>query len=343
VNLKAYTQPDLFDELKSEWNELVQRSITNRVFSTWEWQQTWWQVYCPGSLWVITCRDEQGKLLGIAPWFIEDHPRKDDPQQTERMVRSIGCVDVTDYLDVIVDQNHSDIVFECLADYVNQHREDFDVIDLCNIPEKSPTREKFIAALEAHNFKITVQQQEVCPIIDLPNDFDIYLDSLDKKQRHELRRKLRRAEGAPENVDWYIVGDSHNLDAELDCFLHLMAASGVEKAEFLKDSRNLAFFRSMVHAVYEQGWLQLSFLTIGGTPAATYMNFDYDKQILVYNSGLAPSEYGHLSPGIVLLCHNIRHAIETGHTVFDFLRGNESYKYRMGGKDHPVYMLRADK
>jgi CelD/BcsL family acetyltransferase involved in cellulose biosynthesis len=343
VNLRAYTQPELFDELKSEWNELVQRSTSNRVFSTWEWQQIWWQAYHPGDLWVLTCRDEQGKLLGIAPWFIEDHPRKDDPQKTERMVRSIGCVDVTDYLDIIVDRDHVNAVCNCIADHVDQSRDQFDAVDLCNIPEKSPTREKLIAALESHNFKITVKQQEVCPIIDLPNDFDAYLDSLDKKQRHELRRKLRRAEGAPENVDWYIVGDSHNLDAELNCFFHLMAASGVEKAEFLKDPHHIDFFRKIVPALYQKGWLQLNFLTIGGKVAATYMNFDYDNQILVYNSGLAPSEYGHLSPGIVLLCHNIRHAIETGHSAFDFLRGNESYKYRMGGKDHPVYMLRADK
>jgi CelD/BcsL family acetyltransferase involved in cellulose biosynthesis len=71
------------------------------------------------------------------------------------------------------------------------------------------------------------------------------------------------------------------------------------------------------------------------------MNFDYGGHILVYNSGLLPEEYGHLSLGIVLLCYNIRHAIENKRKVFDFLRGNEVYKYRMGAKDNPVFMLRA--
>ncbi len=343
MKLNLYTQPDLFDDLKSEWNDLVFRSTSNRVFSTWEWQQTWWQVYCPGDLFVISCRDEQGKLLGIAPWFIEDHPRKDNLQTTERMVRSIGCVDVTDYLDIIVDTQYIETVFTALAEFIDQHREQFEVIDLCNIPEASPTREHFVAALKARDFKIIIEQQEVCPIIDLPNDFETYLDSLDKKQRHELRRKLRRAEGAPENVAWYILGDAHDLDTELNRFLELMAASGPEKEGFLSDTRNVAFFRNMARAIFPYGWLQLTFLTIGGKAAATYLNFDYERHIQVYNSGLQPSEYGHLSPGIVLLCYNIRHAIETGHTKYDFLRGNETFKYRMGGKDHPVYKLRIDK
>ncbi|MDL1883917.1 GNAT family N-acetyltransferase, partial [Anaerolineae bacterium CFX8] len=75
--------------------------------------------------------------------------------------------------------------------------------------------------------------------------------------------------------------------------------------------------------------------------AATYLNFVYNRHVLVYNSGLLPGEYGHLSPGIVLLAYNIRHAIENNAVVFDFLRGNEVYKYRMGAQDTRVFMLRA--
>jgi len=86
----------------------------------------------------------------------------------------------------------------------------------------------------------------------------------------------------------------------------------------------------------------LTFLTVNGKPAATYLNFDYDNRILVYNSGLVPQTYAHLSPGIVLLAFNIQRAIDLGRREFDFLRGNEEYKYRMGGIDRPVMMLEAE-
>jgi CelD/BcsL family acetyltransferase involved in cellulose biosynthesis len=91
----------------------------------------------------------------------------------------------------------------------------------------------------------------------------------------------------------------------------------------------------------KRGWLQLNFLVVNDTPVATYLNFDYNDHILVYNSGLDPAEYGHLSPGIVLLAYTIEHAIELKRDVFDFLRGDEQYKYRMGGTDTSVMNLRA--
>lgn len=333
MKLTAFDQDELFDQLKGEWNELLHRSTSDRVFSTWEWQSTWWEVYQPGKLFVITCRDEGDRLIGLAPWFVETHPVKG------LVVRSIGCVEVTDYLDVIVDREYVEPVLNCLASFARDHRSIFDLIDLCNIPEYSPTLERFSHYLRQHGFAVEITQQEVCPIISLPDTWEGYLsETLDKKDRHEIRRKLRRAESA---ADWYIVGPSHDLNEETDRFLRLMSASHPDKAGFLNDPRNVAFFRAIIPVAFAKGWLQLSFLTIDGKEAATYLNFDYNGRILVYNSGLVPGEYGHLSPGIVLLAQNIKYAIETGHKEFDFLRGSETYKYRMGGKDSPVFMLKA--
>ena len=120
-----------------------------------------------------------------------------------------------------------------------------------------------------------------------------------------------------------------------------MAASHPDKARFLEDPQNMTFFRAIVPIVAACGWLQLSFLTVNDEPAAAYLCFDYDNRILVYNSGLVPQTFAHLSPGIVLLAYLIRHAIDSGRSAFDFLRGNEEYKYRMGGHDHPVMLLEA--
>ena len=155
---------------------------------------------------MIVCRDAADRLLGIAPWFIDNH------SEQGRVVRSIGCVEVTDYLDLIIDKDHIDVVLKCLALFLTENRSEFDVIDLCNLPEASPVYSKFPAVLSAFQFDVKVSEQEVCPVIVLPATWDEYLDSLDKKQRHEIRRKIRRAEGAVEDVSWYIVDSSHNLD-----------------------------------------------------------------------------------------------------------------------------------
>lgn len=335
MRLTVYQNVDVFADLEPEWNDLLRRNVNNHIFSTWEWQSTWWDAYHPGELWVVAFRNDEGRLVGLAPWFVKS------TQDAGKVVHTIGCVEVSDYLDLLVDPDYAKSVYETLADFLHTHCDQCDKLSLCNIPENSPTLTEFVASLESHGFVTAITQEDVCPVISLSGSWDDYVDSLGKKYRHELRRKIRRAEGADEHIDWYIVDSTHDLNAETARFLELMAASQYEKAGFLQDPENVAFFNKIIPVSFAQGWLQISFLNVDGKSVAAYMNFDYNNQIMVYNSGLLPGEYGHLSLGIVLLAHNIRHAIEHGRSDFDFLQGNESYKYQMGGQDTRIFRLEA--
>jgi CelD/BcsL family acetyltransferase involved in cellulose biosynthesis len=333
VELIAYQDTTVFDVLKSEWNTVLGCAPINNIFYTWEWHSTWWDAYQPGELFVLACRHD-GELVGIAPLFIAD-------EEQGKVVRIIGCVDVTDYLDFIVDKDHLKAVYSAFAEYFANNRNKFDVLDFCNIPETSVTNQILPELLKQHGFNFQSQQQEVCPIITLPSEWGGYLGLLDKKQRHEVRRKLRRIHGAQEEVDWYIVNSEHNLQNEISCFVELMAASDPEKEEFLQDEQHVIFFNNIVPLMQERGWLQMSFLTIGAERVASYINFVYDNRVLVYNSGLNHQSYGQLSPGIVLLAYNIQYAIENEYVAYDFLRGDEIYKYRMGGQDTAVINITA--
>ncbi len=333
MEITAYTDDSAFDALQREWLPLLQGAPVNHIFYTWEWQKTWWEAYCPGALRIIACHLD-GQLVGIAPLFLTE-------SEGRRTLQIIGCVDVTDYLDLIVDQEHATAVYSAIADYLAAGREDFNALDFCNIPFDSPTRQILPQLLEARGFTTAVEQQEVCPVIELPADWAGYLSMLDKKQRHELRRKIRRAQGGEKTIDWYIVDGRHDLDEEISHFVRLMAASDPEKEAFLRNDKNLRFFRQIVPLLQDRGWLQLKFLTVGDERAAAYINFVYENRVMVYNSGHARRDYADLSPGIVLLAFSIRHAIEQGYQAYDFLRGDEPYKYRMGGIDSPVMNIRA--
>lgn len=332
MQLTIYRERGAFDELRREWDSLLQRSVTNVLFLTWEWQSTWWEAYDAGDLWLVTCRTDSGDLIAIAPWFIEN--RKD-----ERVLRTVGCVDVTDYVDIIVEPHHVDEVYRTLAQLLADHRAEYTRINLCNIQENSPTLATFPDQLRVQGFEVNVVLQEVCPVIQLPQTWDAYLEGLDKKQRHEIRRKMRRAE--EEQAVNYRVGADADLDLEIEQFLALMRSSQPEKEKFLENPRNERFFRAVIQSMHARGWLQLSFLRINDRPCAAYCDFDYEGHILVYNSGLDMEASAQLSAGIVLLSYDIQHAIDTGRKVFDFLRGNETYKYRMGAVNTRVFMLKA--
>lgn len=333
--IELYTSDAVFDTLRPEWNSLLAQSQSNRVFLTWEWLSTWWRAYHPGDLWLLAIRTQDHQLVGLAPWYIEQRSK------TGRTIRSIGCVDVTDYLDVVAKIGCEHEVFSSIAAYLAEHRHSFDVLDLCNIPESAPVLHHLPAILRQHNFIVETKTQEVCPVIELPKQWDTYLDSLNKKNRHELRRKLRRLEGDTEQIAWYSVSQEHNLDTETERFLALMRSAGAEKVAFLQDEANVTFFKLMARAIFEAGWLQLAFLTIDGVYAAAYLNFDYNNEILVYNSGLDLNVGATLSPGIGLIAYLIQDAINKGKQRFDFLRGNEEYKYRLGATDTQVLMLIA--
>jgi CelD/BcsL family acetyltransferase involved in cellulose biosynthesis len=160
---------------------------------------------------------------------------------------------------------------------------------------------------------------------------------LDKKQRHEIRRKLRKADNEV-TTRFIIVGPEQDLEAEMQTFIDLHQKSTPEKDKFM-DPQMQAFFFDVGHALQAQGWLQLAFIEMDGIKAASLLNFDYGDSILVYNSGYDPAQFYHLSPGIVVTARCIEHAISQGRREFDFLRGDEVYKYRFGAKDTKVRRL----
>ncbi|MEO0565257.1 MAG: GNAT family N-acetyltransferase [Chloroflexota bacterium] len=335
MNITLHTTLDEFDALQDRWDDLVRQSFANTPFSLFAWQRAWWAAYQPGDLWIVTVKAD-GNLVGILPGFIETN----DGRHTLRL---IGHIDVVDYMDVIVRQGDETTVLSELADFLAEQRDHFDAIGLANIQEHSPTYEMFPDKLSAAGFEtVDTEQNEVSPIIELPDNYDSYLnDILSSRERKETKRKMRKAEAGLYDVSWYKVGKDHDLDAELEQFLGLMASADAEKAAFLDNDQHVDFFKRVMPAMHEQGYLELLTVSIDGEPCAAYLNFDYNDKIYVYNSGLDPDKYGALSPGIVLIQFAIQHAIERGRKAFDLLRGDETYKYKMGATDTRIFQINA--
>jgi CelD/BcsL family acetyltransferase involved in cellulose biosynthesis len=156
---------------------------------------------------------------------------------------------------------------------------------------------------------------------------------LDKKQRHEIRRKMRRAAESALPVGFHVVEDGSTLEAEIEAFLELMAHDP-HKANFLHAEMR-THVAGVIRTAYAHGYLWLAFLTVGDQKAAAALNFDYANKLWGYNSGVS-REHMELSPGWVLLTHQIQWACEHGRYEFDFMRGDEEYKYRFGGVDRHV-------
>lgn len=332
MRIEQHFEDGGFSALKPEWNDLLHRSRGDTLFLTWEWQSTWWKHLGEGRLVLLGFRSpDDGRLVGMAPLF---HTQTEDGVA---VLYLIGCRDVSDYLDLIVEQGQEDAVYHALLDYLQNEAPAWDLVDFCNIPQDSLTYARLGELAEARGYETLVEIEDVCPIIELPSTWDDYLMSIDKKQRHEIRRKLRRAEGGTD-TRFVIVGPEHDVQAEMEAFVELHQRSAPEKDEFM-DPQMQGFFFDVARVAQEQGWLQLAFVEMDGIKAASLLNFDYGDRILVYNSGYDPAQFRHLSPGIVVTARCIEHAIALGRAKFDFLRGDEVYKYRFGAQDTQIRRL----
>jgi CelD/BcsL family acetyltransferase involved in cellulose biosynthesis len=328
-----------FSEFSEEaWNALVEQSIAGTPFSRHEYLSEWWKTLGGGE-WqdaelVLISATENDQLIGIAPLFIADY-------DGQRALMLVGSIEISDYLDLIVREADLSQFIAGLFDFLLSSLEDrWSALDWYNLPDSSPTLAALKAEAEQRGWTHHEEVYHPTPRIPLNGSFEDYLARIDKKQRHEIRRKMRRAAESDKNVRFYIVDGTEDINSEINAFFDLMVHDP-GKAEFLHPAMREQMTVTIQNA-HKHGYLWLAFLEIEGTKTAASLNFDYRNKLWGYNSGVS-SEHRELSPGWVLLAHTIQWCCDNGRYEFDFMRGDEEYKYRFGGVNKYVMRVKVTK
>lgn len=312
---------------EAAWGALVARARLPSPFLSWSWQTEWVRAFAPGRrLEIIQVTDAAGQLAGVLP-LCELGPGR---------LQLLGGADVSDYLDLIAVAGREEAVWAALLEARGTSR---DVWELHSIPAASPTVTALPALAAAAGVAADATVEEQCPVLALPASWDAYLGALSGKHRHELTRKLRRMQREAPDARAAAAGEPAAVAARLPDFLRLHRASRAGKAKFM-DARMEAFFRGITAALAGRRELRLWFLDTGAGPLASFITLEWGDRVGLYNSGFEPSQAA-LSPGLVLLAHVIQDAIARGKARFDFLRGEERYKYEFGPSPEPVYAVRV--
>jgi len=285
--------------------------------------QAWWEVFAPPAEPLILCVREGGRLIGIAPL-----------QREGSSLRLIGGADVCDHLDVVVDPRRKKEFCGSLLDYLS--RANVTRIELGPVRPDSAVMTGLVPQARGRGWPVASATEDVLFETDLPPSWEEYLDRLSAKQRHEVRRKLRRLQQSV-TFAFRMVGGRGDIDAGMEDFLRLFRMNRADKAEFMT-ARMEAFFRALARRVPAT---RLGFLDVDGAAAAAVMCFDHGTTRYLYNSAF-DSGLGSLSVGILCKILSIRDAISRGLANYDFLRGNETYKRQLGGRAVPVYQCRIE-
>ena len=327
-----------------DWERLISDSNTASFFQTKDWLKLWMEHF-GGEAEILGVFDGNN-LVGIAPLLI-----KKEKISFLGITNVLGNELVSDFGDIIAKKGREKEVWEIVLDVILRTSnastpESIREKDSGQDGYRTVTRQARMTKVLELNFVTEdspsfhilkrlggkVEAVDTAPYIDLPRSWEDYLGSLDRHDRHELRRKMRRLdeEGA---IKIYYQGEEDDIEE----FIRLMSLSNEQKRNFLSPKMQ-SFFKEIISIFYPLKRLELCFLRLSGENIAATLSFVFNNEVLLYNSGFN-QKYAYLSPGLLLKSFLIKEAIEKRRTRFEFLRGGERYKYDLGAKERKLYKI----
>jgi CelD/BcsL family acetyltransferase involved in cellulose biosynthesis len=310
-----------FDSVISSWDKLRHCLKWSSVFVLPAWLKVWWEAFGgEAELYLRTL--QQGKqAIGFAPL-----------QVTKETASFIGSADVCDYLDFVITPGREKDFFKVLLDDLRE--KGISKLDLRSLRYDSTVLTQLVSIAQNQGYEVLCYPEDVSLELDLPPTWNEYLAILKNKQRHEVRRKLRRLWEAG-SAEHRCVEIGREVEDYLDIFLHLFSLSRDKKASFMNPKME-SFFRSLAKAMADIGLLRIGILQLDKVPAAMTMGFDYNGSHYLYNSAYDP-QFNHLSVGLLCKILCLKESIEKGRKKWNFLKGGEPYKYQLGGQEVPLY------
>jgi CelD/BcsL family acetyltransferase involved in cellulose biosynthesis len=311
-------------EIVGAWAALAARLPRPLPFDRPAWHETWWSRFGGARTPLYLAIEADGDLAAVLPLL-----RDGDT------LALAGDPEICDYTRFPAAVEPSPALLDAALTAVDAL--DWRTVHLWGLPEDSPALAPIAAWGAARGYRVEEDFEAVCPRLPLPADWDGYLASLTKKDRHELKRKLRRLEEAGTGLAFRALSDPEAVAGVLDAFFHLHRVSRHDKAEFMSPAME-GFFREMAVRLAAEDAVRLFLVELNGGPVAALLAFLSGDELLLYNSGYDPA-YAHASVGLISKALTLRWAIESGLRTFDFLRGAEPYKYDLGGRDRAVRQL----
>jgi CelD/BcsL family acetyltransferase involved in cellulose biosynthesis len=317
-------------------------------FRSWTWLSHWWQHYGPrgdarGGLAVLCVFDNDGELVGVAPWYVECSAMHG------RVLRWLGSGEVcSDYLSVLWHPARKEAVIDVLAEYLaasaggdRPEALRWDLLHLDGVAADDATVAELADRLAAAGCMVHRRAGLNCWRLDLPTTWESYVASLGKNLRRDSRRLERELLDTGRAV-LHTATDADELPQAMKILvdLHQRRRNTLGERGCFASERFLEFYDDVVPAMFARGCVQFYWLELDGKPAAGEYQLVGDGVLYAYQAGVDPEAMEH-QPGKLINLAILRRAIEHGYRSFDFLRGDELYKARFGARPRANMELRV--
>ncbi|MBA2425704.1 MAG: GNAT family N-acetyltransferase [Actinobacteria bacterium] len=329
LTVKLECQEDCFDD--PAWGRLLDHDPNRHIFASPQWHRLWWGEFKAGKELLVLTMRRAGGVAAFVPLYRKQEDGRD-------ILRFVGGIDLTDYLGPICSLDDRDDVADALTGWLGTTETSWDELDAHNMPVPLGFAEFLVESADRRGFGFLLEQEETSAIVVLPDSWDTYLEGLDSKERHELKRKRRRlGRDYPDAI--FRTATEESLDADLKTFFEMHKEAEGHKGRFMGEAMQ-SFFRRIADEFMPRGWLKLDLLEIGDRAVAATFGFEVDDTFYLYNSAYEPSA-ARLSPGLVLVSELVKSSIAKGLKTVDLLRGPERYKYQLGAQAVPLNNVRV--
>jgi len=313
------------ERLRPEWFTLWQQCPDSTPFQSPAWLIGWWKHLGQGQLWVLELR-QGDRLCGLAPFYLHQ-----SDSRAPRELRFLGNA-ISDYRDILIDRACRTEGLNALSRHLEANDSEWDLMDLQQLCFGSSALRLPIPS----HWRSRTSKQEVCPVLRLPVHVKGLSEILPRSTFSKLAYYRRRLAKLPNTT--FELADRETFPGFFERFLYLHRARWTQRGQtgLLAHPQLESFHQEAASAFLHDGILRLYAFRCEGTIVASLYVFSHRTRVFFYLSGFDPA-VASLSPGMLLIGHAIEQAIREGCETFDFLRGNEAYKYLWGAKDEINY------
>jgi CelD/BcsL family acetyltransferase involved in cellulose biosynthesis len=343
MHIEVIDEFQRLSEVKRDWDAVYRADPEAQFFLSWTWISKWLTVIGRQSRWVILA----AKLHADTSTYVAFFPLRFRVKKSQRdgsIYHEIAMAGnrAADYTGFTCAPRFQADVTAAFAECLK--RLQWKILNLefiCASDERIrlllqhfPQPEFTMRAIEDTNELDNVNLCR-CPYVKLPSDWDSYLDrDLSANGRQKIRRLLRKVENSCEFRITHAT--TQTLDRDLSILLDFWVSKwGGRKGERSDGIQKI--YRTMLMHCFARGSLFLPVLWKGEMPlGALALLIDAEKRSMLFYVGGRNATVNSPPPGLVLHAYCIRHAIQSGFVTYEFLRGNESYKYSFGKEERRI-------
>lgn len=310
------------ERLLAQWQELFAADPDATPFESPGFAQAWWRHWQAGVRpWLLAVRDGE-ELVGLAPLVI----RRRGPFRT---LSELGR-QPSNYWNVLALPHLRGEVVRLVAAEVARRADEWDAAVFGSLRQSSAAAR----ALTATGLNVHRRPPVAYPGLELPDTFEQYLCTLPGSRRSNLRRHLRRLDFG--DVELRELHETRELRDSMDAWQRLRcdwwAARGKRLRREHGSQRFLEFMKDMVVQLVPAGLAVVWQLRHDGRVVGVAVNLVDSSAFYYWLGGYDPGS-ARLGLGKIVIAEGIRSSIASGRRRFDFMVGQEPYKYWFGSRD----------